>query len=595
MTQESTESQDRSPVVAVVSSPSTNTSLTLDIIDERAEDRLVGAMVGFRSRQVEPDAANDSSPVTAVLGQITSLEMRNRWHEDQTFNNIIKSQKSLPAITQQQDTRTAVMKIGGCFVQNTARGGFSHGDLGSVPSTGTEVNLVRQFFLDQVLSFCRDELFYLGNAYGNNIGFPMWFKHFGGGKHGVGEAYHLGIFGKTGSGKTGLAKMLLLAYARHPEMGILVIDPQGEFSLEMGGSQVGGQQLNTVEILENRLKRRVVRLPISKIRLTDWDLFRELIVGIGLFPIILGIRTEDPQTAAEAILMRYLKKQHSITDLATPACARGALAHLKSKVSDIYKTNLTRDGFKYQVDEILNERFQEFLEEHWQPVAKLFANGNGKMNLDQVVSELIVGVAGKPKPIVVLDLSTQSGTAQWSEALQKRVISHIANTLVAESSKTLAGDATANTLVILDEAHRFVPSGGLWNMNDQERALLNELKRAVRETRKYGVGWMFISQTMQGIDTEILMQLRAMFFGYGLAMGLEFTRLRELAGGDWEAMNLYRSFRDPQSAVDAESKHFPFMAIGPISPMPFSGQPMFISAYGSRDFLSTNETALNTP
>ena len=99
---------------------------------------------------------------------------------------------------------------------------------------------------------------------------------------------------------------------------------------------------------------------------------------------------------------------------------------------------------------------------------------------------------------------------------------------------------------------------------------------------------MFISQTMQGIDTEILMQLRAMFLGYGLAFGLEFRRLQELAGGDEESMTLYRSFRDPQSAIDARSKQFPFMAIGPISPMPFAGKPMFFSAFDGSEFKDAN-------
>ena len=86
----------------------------------------------------------------------------------------------------------------------------------------------------------------------------MWFKHFGGGAHGVGEAYHMGVFGKTGSGKTGLAKMLLGAYARHPEMGILVIDPQGEFSLEFTGKRDNSQGLEIREIIQNKLGTRTL-------------------------------------------------------------------------------------------------------------------------------------------------------------------------------------------------------------------------------------------------------------------------------------------------------------------------------------------------
>ena len=569
-------------------SPSTNTELTLDVIEANTHSRLVGALVGFTWRQAEP-LQQDNEATTAVLGQITSLEMRNRWHEDQTFKNIIKSHQTLPSITPAQDTRTALMKVGGCFVRNPDGESYTHGDMGSVPSTGTTVNLVQQRFLDSVLAFCRQDLFHLGNAYGNDVAFPMWFKHFGPGSHGVGEAYHVGIFGKTGSGKTGLAKMLLTAYARHPSMGILVIDPQGEFSLEMSGKQIGGQQLDILQIMRDRLGREVIQLQISKLRLNDWELFRELVLGSKIFELALGIRGETQRLAAEAVLMRFLQSKFRIGQFATENCARLILAQLKRQAGEIYNGTATRNQLKGKIDRLLDDEFRTFYDRYWYPLANLFADGEGKRGLDDVINQLTHGKRGI-KPIVVVDLSDQSGTQLWSDTLQKRVISHLANSLIAESSKTLAtGNTTANTLVVLDEAHRFVPSGGDFRLSPEDETLRMELKRAVRETRKYGVGWMFISQTMQGVDTEILTQLRAMFFGYGLSFGLEFRRLRELAGGDDDAMRLYTSFRDPQSAIDASSKRFPFMAIGPISPMPFSGQPMFFSAFNASDFEAEND------
>ena len=89
------------------------------------------------------------------------MELRNRWHEDQAFKNIIKSEQSLPAITPHQDTRTAKMKIGGCFVPK-GKGLYEHGDLGGVPSTGTPIRLVNDEFLERVLQSCSKDLFYLG-------------------------------------------------------------------------------------------------------------------------------------------------------------------------------------------------------------------------------------------------------------------------------------------------------------------------------------------------------------------------------------------------------------------------------------------------
>ena len=574
-------------VVGVVSSPSTNTQLTLDITEDEADRKLVGALVGFTSSQVDHDDLTHKEPLTAVLGQITSLQLRNRWHEDQTFKNIIKSHLQLPAITKQQDTRTAIMRVGGCFVR-TPNNSYTHGDLGSVPHTGTPVNLVRQEFLDGVLKFCNKDLFYLGNAYGNNIPFPMWFKHFGKGKHGIGEAYHIGIFGKTGSGKTGLAKMLLAAYARHPDMGILVIDPQGEFSLEMHGQQIGEQSINLKNILQDNLKRTIIQKQISQLQLDDWILFEDLLNESKLLETTLRIRGQDSKLAASQIITSYLRHNFKIHQIAHPSSAYQMLQQIKRRASQIYNTSASRKELDQTITQLINDEFDSFIQNTWHPIAKLFANNQGKKPLEELIAQLVNPTQPAKKPIVVLDLSDQTGESEWSDTLQKRIISYIVKALIQESAKTFATQNTANTLVLLDEAHRFVPSGGLWNLNQQERELLNELKRAVRETRKYGIGWMFISQTMQGIDQEILMQLRAMLFGYGLALGLEFQRLTELAGGDKEAINLYRSFRDPQSAVNPEAKQFPFMAIGPISPMPFSGQPMFISAFNTQQFNTCN-------
>ena len=578
------------PVVAVVSSPSTNVELTLDVVGDHSASSLIGALVGFRWDQSNRPNNGEVIP-TRVLGQITSIQLRNRWHEDQAFKNIIKSNKTLPAITPHQDTRTAVMKIGGCFVQTEKPGHFSHGDLGGVPSTGTDVILVDQQFLDIALRSCAADLFYLGKAYGSDIKFPMWFKHFGSGPHGVGEAYHIGVFGKTGSGKTGLVKMLLAAYARHPDMGILVIDPQGEFSLEFNGNRVGSQGLDIKEIVEDKLGRKIVRAPISNVQLDDWNLLEDLFESSRFFEIGLGIRGITEREAAKTLTMQFLRRSGPIDRLHYQQRAIRLLKYLWTmSEGEIYKTKANWEALQNRLNHFQTDGWDEFNERFWQPITTLFRGARDKHRIEDLVHQLTDLEA---KPVVLLDLSNQSGFNSWSDTLQKRIISHIAEKLVEHSSSTLASDAdTANTLVVLDEAHRFVPYGSGLQLDDESRMLRSELKRAVRETRKYGVGWMFISQTMQGLDTEILMQLRSMFFGYGLSFGLEYRRLQELVGGDAEAMNLYRSFRDPQSAMEPGSKQFPFMAIGPISPMPFAGQPMFFSAFNGNDFTTQNDFKL---
>lgn len=54
-------------------------------------------------------------------------------------------------------------------------------------------------------------------------------------------------------------------------------------------------------------------------------------------------------------------------------------------------------------------------------------------------------------------------------------------------------------------------------------------------------------------------------------------------------MELYQSFRDPHSFPRPDLREFPFMAVGPVSPLAFSGRPLFFSAFTDPDeFLSAN-------
>ena len=594
------EKREEYPPVARVSSPSDNTELSLDIVEEVVQHPLVGALVGIEWKQTAASTADEEPRKTAVLGQITSIGMRNRWHEDQTFKNIVKTRGELPAITKLQDTRTAIMKVGGCFVQvkrecklGDSEGvqvirEYTHGDLGSVPATGSKAFILRPRFLNEVLKSCQRDLFYLGKDYGGNINFPMWFKHFGNGNGGVREAYHTGIFGKTGSGKTGLAKMLIAAYGRHKGMGILVIDPQGEFSREMEGAQVGQQKLDIGPLLRQDLKRIVHVVTLKQLQLDDWDLLEELLTESRFFETALSIRGADNIRTARDLTFQYWRSV-GLENLNTESCVEETLARLKQSAFRIYKTRSYRDEFIQVLDGLITPAgIEPRFWNAWQRTMTMFEGGHTKFRVKSLISAL-VRPNSNSKPIIVLNLAGTAQHARYADSLQKRIISHIADSIIEGSAKTLGTDQTSNTLVILDEAHRFAPSGiGGQQLESGDKILRDDLRRAVRETRKYGVGWMFISQTMQGLDSELLMQLRTMFFGYGLAFGLEFQRLRELAGGDDDAMDLYRSFRDPHSAMDDQSKQFPFMAIGPISPMPFSGQPLFFSAFNAHDFRAAN-------
>lgn len=145
-----------------------------------------------------------------------------------------------------------------------------------------------------------------------------------------------------------------------------------------------------------------------------------------------------------------------------------------------------------------------------------------------------------------------------------------------------------DALVVIDEAHRLAPRD-LSKDDEAARSVRSRLIDAARTTRKYGLGWMFISQTLSSIHMEILQQLRISFFGFGLGLGQEFQSLRQLVGSSGTALDLYQLFRDPHSAFDAAGRQYSFMTIGPVSPLSFSGSPLFLNAFNTVDaFLESN-------
>lgn len=97
-----------------------------------------------------------------------------------------------------------------------------------------------------------------------------------------------------------------------------------------------------------------------------------------------------------------------------------------------------------------------------------------------------------------------------------------------------------------------------------------------RETRKYGLGWLFISQFVASLDLGpapdevVLLRLRT-FLGRG-AQGAGGTR------GTGRAPQPLPKLQRPQTSVIMGEKQYSFMVHGPVSPLSVSGGPMFFNA-----------------
>ena len=559
--------------LGVIGSPSSTAELAIDILGSAVSRKLVGELALFRFSQ-------DTTPNYA-LGQITEIQLRNIWHEDPTMRSLIRQRGRIDAVSERQDTHLGKMTISAVF-KKPQESLYLPSILGTVPATGTPINLVNDDILDVILHPYRDQIFYLGHVYGSKPKLPLWFKHFDKGPDGAGEAYHLGIFGKTGSGKSVLAKMILIAYARYPKMPLLVIDPQGEFAQDFRQDSVAGDFALPIKDLTKQLNKPSFVLTIKNLVLDRWDLFEQILYESQFFEMLTIPKSENRQIAASVLIEKLKKGKIKLAELHLKSSFDKAWSILADERAQriFYRSEASRTRFNTALEEADRD---EFFSQHWEPVAKLFrVDREGVRTVDKALGWLLNRDTAT-SPILIVDLSRQQAEGLfWNDKIQSLVIKRLLDGLNQTAEYFFKEGQSLNTLVIIDEAHRLAPRE-LPREDDTRRAVRSVLIDAARTTRKYGLGWLFISQTLSSLHPEIVQQLRIFFFGFGLALGQEFQSLRQLVGSSGTALDLYQLFRDPHSSFDIASREYSFMTIGPVSPLSFAGTPLFFNAFNTVD------------
>ncbi len=573
--------------IGVVGSPSDTNQITIDILESAENSRIRGQMVYL----VLPHEGQQM----AVLGQISRVETKNRWHEDMAFRGIIKRQGELQNLSGRADVRTATISVQAAFMisENDKGEEFSSEDmLGTSPSTGKAVYAVRDEVLSILLEKHQKEIVYLGRVFGTQVKMPQHLRHFGKGAGGVGEAYHIGVFGKTGSGKSGLAAYLLLCYARQREMGVLFIDPQGQFSSGWGLPF----DLHRALFAQGR-DVKVYKMATG-LRLGDNALqFCELLAKAKFYQF-LGIKNADNAEIAVEVLYNHVRKALSAAGAKLDAAPGNLLRDTltlwiadEKSLERIYTGKERREQLAERLRQILTDA-EEFTDcqKRWTTALDMFqkidSKGNERTPLSQVVASMIRTAETDTQPFIFLDISGEGTEFKDDDEIKALLLKEIASTLNREGGEAFAQGKQLNCLVALDEAHRFVRNFTRSSDTTEMSKLTTEFVDAVRTTRKYGLGYLFITQTLASLHREIIGQLRLCAFGYGLTMGSELANLNELVG-DPEALSLYRSFVDPQSR-----KQYPFMFTGPASPLSFTGSPIFVEMFTSYDdFVAANPWA----
>ncbi len=552
------------PTIAIVGSPSDTFIVTIDILEESSKQKLLGELVFFLTYE------NDD--LILSVGQITYIKTLNRWHEEPSFKAVIKRHGKLPHLSDVADNRIAEITIQSSFkIQEDEITPYK---LSNSPSTGAEIkrmsnNILKILLEDMIKSY---NIEYLGYAYETDVEIPFWFKHFGKKDGGVGEAYHIGVFGRTGSGKTTTAAQMIKGYANNSKyMSILILDPQEQF-------------YNNIEILpnenfENVIKKRgmnyrKIKIPEDVYLPNDAELFAELLNRSGFIKQVFNITTPDKQQEMTNAISNYFNSyiNHRGFEF-SKSNNKTTLDNLLNKFTEkdndgkpnsFYLTQVysspkdLRRVVKY-VERKRKEDYSSILNSFTE-VLRLF---KGKQSLDDMVENIVKN----PGNFFIINLAPKSTKTIRSENIQALLIKLITQKIIDIGEELYQQGEKANCLIVMDEAHRYLNAS---SPDPRIKELNRKIVDAVRTTRKYGVGYMFITQTLASIDDEIIKMMRIFAFGYGLTMSNELSAVKQIIN-DEKAITFYRSFIDP-----ASNNKYPFMFHGPISPLSFTGSPLFI-------------------
>lgn len=195
--------------VGNIGSPSTTTEIRMDIRGAAAENKLVGEMAVFRYRQ--------ENTAQYALGQITEVRLENLMLEGHAMRTLTRQRGTVDHVSEAQDTHDGQLRVSAVY--SASRDGFRESSMGTVPPTGTVIKIATNEVVNEIIHAHLDNVFYLGTSYQSELDLPMWFRQFNGAAGQLAESLNIGIFGRTGSGKSVLAKLIMLAYASHQEIG----------------------------------------------------------------------------------------------------------------------------------------------------------------------------------------------------------------------------------------------------------------------------------------------------------------------------------------------------------------------------------------
>jgi hypothetical protein len=396
--------------------------------------------------------------------------------------------------------------------------------------------------------------------------------------------------------------MLLALYHKlNPRMNFLILDTVGEFTASFKGKRE--LFLHLKDVWQGQVE---IYTPPENLALEGWELFKELCLENEIMKH-LDVKSEGNikdgvnyivERLIERIKQEKKKKKFNLFQLTedittkdlTDEIAKEVVHDLRndrSFVERVYKMKDYQEGLRYALnDPVRFKKFAEAIQGIVEQFTVVKPDGTTKKTVRDVVDGLLRSVLkGSSGKCVVLNLTLYKYKAGGNLAgMRSKYVREILRHLYEVGLDLYRKDENLNlnTLVVLEEAHNYVPK----RADDEETTTLSdEIGRYLMETRKFGIGWMCITTRPSNVRREIFEHSRVKVFGMGLTSGPDAELLKEAFGPEF--FNIYRLFPDPSDPLSPK-KEVCFAISGPITILSRQS-PDFITVFSSKEeFLKAN-------
>jgi len=430
------------------------------------------------------------------LVRIQDVSLMNPVHADDRFAPFVMSHGGVPEWSGLTDIERASAEVVSII---DANGNHIARDR-NCPS-GTAIETVDN---GTIARFQRESVYHavIGHVANSQVGASIINRHFGAHSQGntdlggYGEARHVAIFGRNGSGKSVWVLMLLTAkLAAHKSMGLIIPDTQGDFEDSTKHSR-GAFQWDYKQALA-AAGVTVETIKVSDIAMRSTAVLKQVLAKT--FKDIYNMHTDKVSTVVGYVVDNLFDRDVDPGQLTAEIIGKEVVRQIGAAYA--------KQGRQEKIDDAQNVldnpgRMRQLAHNLERNVRPFFT---GAVNMADVVDDVLT----KGRKIVI-------GMGAMPEHQQMYVMQELMRNLKKKAQKLYHTNAerSANAVVVLDEAPRWLPQS-------EDSEIKQIVAQALRETRKAGVGWWIVGQRPADVDKTVLAQAHMTWFGRGLTIGAD--------------------------------------------------------------------------